>query len=830
MAEHPHLFIKEPSEIIDYTPPRGGGREIKIPRRNRRFHGDYLKKRFEKLRKESKDKDKQLKARGISGKKFFCLEIRGKEGYDLVTKSLEGMRQNIRLLNTRVVNNIPIAVIEIPYEKATYFLKKITDYLEEETNKGNPRNKNLIESIEDIRLATLESFWLDNKKFMPQGSDSIGCEVWLRVDDRTNEESNIEKNFFELCSKLGIRHFKEQKIKFPERLVVLIEANKKQLIDLIETSSHIAEFHKAKETARFWLEQQNKDQTDWVKDLKSRLSIDEESEVSICLLDTGVNNGHELIAPVLTDGNLHSIKPEWGTNDNDGHGTLMAGLAIYRNLEEALESQDSIHIQHKLESVKLIRKDGENNDRKLHGDLTQQGISRAESEQPQNKRIICMAVTINEDINKGIPSSWSGALDQITSGVDKIKKRLFIVSAGNADEKNYKSYPDSNLSDTVQDPAQSWNAITVGAYTNKVSITDSDLKDYKLLAKIGELSPYSTTSCTWESRWPIKPEVVLEGGNMAIDESFATKSDDLSLLSLHHKPLENQFSMIDGTSAATAQAAWMAAQIQAKYTDIWPETIRALLIHSAEWNDAMKRQFYDNKKTPKENYKKILRIFGYGIPNLDRAIWSYENSLTLIAEQELQPFEKKKGKSGYSTKDMHFYKMPWPRDILKTLPDKAKVYLKFTLSYYIEPGPGKVGWKDKYRYASHGLRFFICNPNENEEQFVKRINKAIKEEDKPNESENSRSNINWRLGRQARELGSVHSDVWEGTPQDISECNLMAVCPIIGWWRERHHLKKYNSKARYSLIVSISTPEEEIDLYTPVKTKIDARIPIPIST
>jgi len=35
----------------------------------------------------------------------------------------------------------------------------------------------------------------------------------------------------------------------------------------------------------------------------------------------------------------------------------------------------------------------------------------------------------------------------------------------------------------------------------------------------------------------------------------------------------------------------MAAQIMAEYPEIWPETVRALLIHSARWTEKMKKQF-----------------------------------------------------------------------------------------------------------------------------------------------------------------------------------------------------------------------------------------------
>ena len=95
----------------------------------------------------------------------------------------------------------------------------------------------------------------------------------------------------------------------------------------------------------------------------------------------------------------------------------------------------------------------------------------------------------------------------------------------------------------------------------------------------------------WDDKWPIKPDIVFEGGNVIRDSYGCTQCTELSLLTLHHRPFERQFSTIWATSAAAAQAAWMAAQIQAHYPQAWPETIRALMIHSANWTEQMKCQF-----------------------------------------------------------------------------------------------------------------------------------------------------------------------------------------------------------------------------------------------
>lgn len=49
------------------------------------------------------------------------------------------------------------------------------------------------------------------------------------------------------------------------------------------------------------------------------------------------------------------------------------------------------------------------------------------------------------------------------------------------------------------------------------------------------------------------------------------------------------------------------------------------------------------------------------------------------------------------------------------------------------------------------------------------------------------------------------------------------VYPTTGWWKLRTNQKKYNEKVRYSLIVSIETPENQVDLYNEITTAIKNR-------
>ena len=82
----------------------------------------------------------------------------------------------------------------------------------------------------------------------------------------------------------------------------------------------------------------------------------------------------------------------------------------------------------------------------------------------------------------------------------------------------------------------------------------------------------------------------------------------------------------------------------------------------------------------------------------------------------------------------------------------------------------------------------------------------------------------WTIGANSRNTGSIHSDIWEGTAADIATCSMVGIYPIIGWWRERHWLNRWSRMARYSLIVSLETPREEVDIYTPVIIMINTPV------
>ncbi|MGD0548824.1 MAG: S8 family serine peptidase, partial [Terracidiphilus sp.] len=91
------------------------------------------------------------------------------------------------------------------------------------------------------------------------------------------------------------------------------------------------------------------------------------------------------------------------------------------------------------------------------------------------------------------------------------------LSIGKHSPKN--NYPAQNEIELIENPAQAWNAITIGAFTEKTAINDPSFAGWETLAPDGELCPTSRTSISWERQWPVKPDILMEGGNWATSET-----------------------------------------------------------------------------------------------------------------------------------------------------------------------------------------------------------------------------------------------------------------------------------------------------------------------
>nr|WP_315000099.1 S8 family peptidase [uncultured Capnocytophaga sp.] len=834
MSKYEHIIIPQGiKEAIGYSSIVSGGGRSFIPERNRQIHAQYLRKRFDTIKAENTKVKQQMTALSLPARRGTYLEFSSALGYDLVSKSLENQKKGIRLLNIRQVTTEDdqkqtLATIYIPHGEEKVLLGKLHKYATEESN-GKPKNDILFRSIEDVKLALLEALWTDNQEDFPTEKDDW-YEVWIRISGIEKATIDQQCNRFKTSlQSLRIPYKKDSILTFPERAVFLVCANKTSLANLLACSDQLAELRMGRALTGFLFNENRSEQQEWVDDLLSRLEINNDTDSVVCVLDSGVNNGHPLLEPIIPEKNCGSVVGE-GIADGNGHGTRMCGTVIYGDMSSYLANNQKIQIDNQIGSVKLLPH-SRSNPKEIWGFLTEQAVATSEIIFPRKTVCYCMAITA-EDSEQGKPTSWSGAVDSIAYNNGNIG-RLFIVSAGNIRDINFldkdiiNAYPNNHSLRKIQNPAQAWNALTIGAFTNIVAPNSQELRGYERVAPIGGISPFSRTSLLWDKTSLIKPEVMFEGGNLYKTKDsllpFSTHQDLELMTTSENYQKRGYFETINATSAATALASNFAGRLQVKYPHLWAESIRGLIVHSAKWTSAMEEQFPVRKGNRADMIQR-LRHCGYGVPSEERAFYSTENGLTYIAQEEIQPF-KKQGDNAPKMNKMHFFELPWPREILEQLAE-TNVTMRVTLSYFIEPAPGEIGWKDKYRYASCGLRFDVNTEAEDQRAFQLRINGAIEAEE--NEERSKNDSKRWLIGADNRNRGSIHSDELNLTAAQLATCNLIAVYPIGGWWKTRTNLDKFNEKLRYSLIVSLDTPAENIDLYNAVKTKIETMIKTPI--
>ncbi|MFJ5179312.1 S8 family peptidase [Streptomyces griseoviridis] len=602
-------------------------------------------------------------------------------------------------------------------------------------------------------------------------------------------------------------------------------------------------------------------QHDLVNNLAERIEAAPPDAPVVCVLDTGVNQEHPLLKTSL-HGRAHSALPRHTAADRHGHGTEMAGIALYGDLAGPLESSDPVVLTHGLESVKILDGVTENPAHpRTYAEVTANAVAKAEIEAlsagPPRARVFSMAVTDQSRDGKngvdGTQTLWSAALDALAAGTDVVAhddriellgapdpdaSGLIVVSAGNIRGLRPQQIrnPQGRLDhlimcdlSRIEEPAQAHNVLTVGAFTELTEVPGGQsFAGFRPLAAPGQLSPFSRTSVALTGMPVVKPDIVMEGGNLLVDPGEILL-DQHSVVSVTTtgKDASRQLSSANATSSATAQAAHLAALAHAAYPILSPEAVRGLLVHEARWTPAMTGNgLYTKTGHPrlgkKKLMKEVIRRYGWGVPNAERVLSSAANAVTLIVQSQLVPFQRASG-GGVRLAELQFHELPWPLEQLRDL-GAVTVALRVTLSYFIEPNPGRLGMRGRYSYASHRLRFAIRAPGESVDGFERRITaQAEAETDAPAHAKAFEGDKNWLVGPQSRNQGSLHTDVWHGSAE-LADCGVLAVHPSGGWWKNHNRTDRVGRPVRYALLVSLETPEVETDLYTPIANQLD--IPI----
>ena len=803
-----HFLLKDLGKAHPFRAKGGGGGKSPSDVLNRSGHAQALLQAIDLLPPIATD--------GLPG---VYLEVKGRANEPLAKDSLGS--SGIALLRSDAevseAGTIETATVFATAKGVENLRKKIEQFETEDTPDrekdgqlipGRPRNANLVQSLAAITEAGLRALWRGPQDKFPADNGGTHWEIWLEPEGADAFIAHAAAYQVQIGT---------DRLYFPEDVVIIGQATRDHIALAVRRLGAVRALAAPAATADFFDAMDVQEQVAWVEDLSQRTTYTGGANGGyVTLLDTGISRAHPLLAPVLLAQDRHAADPAWGLEDIKGHGTQLAGRALFGDLTLNLQSTMPVTVSHRLESVKLVPDAGVN-PHHLLGVMTRRAINTVE--QTIRRRTFTMAATTDEDTpHDGAPTSWSTEVDQLAAGVsgDRTNPRLILVSAGNTDNFKFNADPYLDTCDhpdnELESPAQAWNAISVGAYTEKTMLPAAD--GLTIVAPFGDLSPSSRTA-SWSSTWPLKPDIVLEGGNWAAGTvPPPMRHSDLSLLTVHHAYPQRSFSLTYDTSAATAIAAKQITELWSDYPLLWPETIRALYVASARWTPQMRSHL--PPQSNKGSYARLFQRYGYGVPDLDRAHRSASNALSLIVQDVIIPYGLSEKTGGDVHKEMRLFTLPWPVEELRKL-GNAEVTLRVALSSFIAPNPSEASRGSRYRYASHNLRFKLNRAGENAQQFMARISKAA-EPAGPQVDEDDL----WDFGSSRRDVGSLHIDQLTCKASDLARRNLLAIHPVAGWWKHTAILKDGEPQVRFALVVEIDTQGVEADLYAEVQTAVTA--------
>jgi hypothetical protein len=817
MPDYPHIHLRRLGRASREFRPFGGGSNKK-PNKvdDRQAHARELRSQLQDAAQYLEEIWLEQKALGV---------VRQSRGIPLTAvgwQDEEGIRVGTLKIASPGMQLLSLKKEPGEPDKANFFvtrdnvkglLKSLQDY-DDYTEGDRPRRFNFFETVSQFWPARVEDLWTDEASKFPQNQKEFDWEVWVRLD---------RVDFFERClARLGIEA--SAPTVFVDTAVYNIYVEQAEIQFLVNSTASVVELRSASSFASeiTWMDPEERMQA--VDEFTRLVTSPPEGSPYTTILDTGVNHANPLLRVALDQDDCLAVDPVWAVNDHSGHGTNMAGIALYGDLEAKMDDKLNFALSTRLESIAIQAPAGQAT---MHAfNALEKAVSLIGGD--DRKRVLCLAQTAPLDLSDGRQSALSGVVDRAAWNGGK-NGRLVCVAAGNVTPNFDKRFPTGaydmrNAEHRLQSPSQSINALTVGASTDKCS------DDWDPVAIAGDLCPSSRTSQQWNIHYAYKPDIVMEGGNQEReeDEPFSFASRQTLLLTAGKDYPQHPFAWTGETSAATARAAGLGTRLLSQYPEFWGETLRGLMVHNAEWTPAMldrKQELQDMGMSERDALLVMMQCYGWGVPNEERLFRSAGDALTLIAEDTLHPYRNEDKK--VKLREMKYFKLPWPAEILRAL-NQEEVELRTTLSYFAEPDPHAASRSRWDRYPSHRLRFAVKLPNDTDLEAQARVNMFAKEEDVEDLEDDDSLSISdgtdagWTLGDRRRRRGTIHHDIWTGKAFELQKRDGVSVFPVRGWWGDRKDPMYHERAVRFSLIMSIRTKRTDVDLYALAKTKVKA--------
>ncbi len=378
-----------------------------------------------------------------------------------------------------------------------------------------------------------------------------------------------------------------------------------------------------------------------------------EELTGVLVIDSGVMQGHPLLRHAIGDAQVFPDRLrrriKGGAEDGDeitgGHGTAVAGIAVYNDVGECISTR-TFRASARLFSARITDDQNEYDEDELVEHQLEEAVKYFLSNYPSIKVInisLGSAKLVYSD--ERYQFRFAAAIDELAYRY-RDQEVVFVVSTGNywpedlKDEEILQRYPNYLLSSSARiiDPATSAIAITVGGlsygegkHLGRLTTNGTE----RLIA--GERSwPSPFTRRGWGMNGAIKPELVDFAGDMRFERGRIPNNPAYAGLPTTAKtfapPDGKWFRTVSGTSFAAPRVANIAARLFSEFPNASSNLIRALIADSARIPSS--RPPYFQNKDPWD--EEVLRIYGYGQPDFTRARWSSQNEVLLLVDDSIE--------------------------------------------------------------------------------------------------------------------------------------------------------------------------------------------------
>lgn len=663
--------------------------------------------------------------------------------------------------------------------------------------------KQILEAIEGIENWTAEDrkSWVINKEGFPdQASFIVDVELWpiavAHHPDRLHICQTFEKwladNDIFRKDKLNLDSLVMYRLEVSEgQANILLEHGDVRLLDLPPKSG--IQYHQLNVG---------------LEDFPIEIPAPPENAARICVLDSGVATNHPLIAPAMAESESF-VKGE-DEFDGAGHGTAVAGIALYGDLE-ACKASNYWKPELFVFNGKVLDSNCEfdvNTIEKTLLDAVSYFVDEHEC------RIFNLSIG-----NKNSPYD-SRHIRGIAYVLDKLSREydvLFIVSAGNfngSEEPEIpkyswrEEYPEYLLCEqsVIFDPAPALHAITVGSVARHNATFDAQrYPEINQLAPASENQPSPFTCHGPSVKGAIKPELVAVGGNYAspvrMQAEYNAVERGMGVLTCNNKFVGGTLLCeVSGTSYAAPYVTHLAGRLLNNYPKASSNLLRALIVNHANVPREVKETFSEEvqqaykEAVGREAYRDIA---GYGVVDESELFRSSETAVVLMAEEKIE------------NNVHHFFELPLPEEFLRS--QRATREIRVTLAY----SPAVKTTRIDYMATKIHYRLVKDTSLDNVQRF---FNHSTQDETK---SRSDDSVNNRDVSADLRGKGSVQSSKWTIRQPNPAEKWFVVVTRQDKDWGEALSLEK----EPYSLVVTVTDRENEnAQLYTQISQRIEQQV------